>query len=405
VIAGTAARLWSQANFGEDLLACVRDGGIYYWDLSGGLTTRAVALASLPGANTTPTIAKQIMVSERDRHVLAFGCDGETTIGTQDPMLIRFSAQESLTDWETRETNTAGELRLRTGSEIIRAVQTKQQTVVFTDAAVYALQFIGAPFTFGVSEVAANISIVGPEAAVAVGDAVYWMGVGEFYVYNGTVQQVPCSVKEYVFSDFNYDQRLATTSGSNSAFGEVWWFYTSAGSDTIDRYVVYNYTQNVWYYGMLSRTAWLDRAIFDFPLAAARDGNLYYHENGLDDGSQNPPIALPAYIESSPLEIGPGDQFDFVRSIYPDMTFRNSTATTALVMMTLKASRYPGAGVLMTDDGDVSRTASVPVQTFTQKLDVRLRGRSVTLRVESNRVGTAWRLGVPRLEARTDGRR
>jgi len=404
-IPGAQLRVWSQDNFGENLIFCPRDGGIYYWVKSTGVAARAVNISDLAGANSTPTVAKVVLVSERDRHVLAFGCDTEASPGVQDPLAIRFSSQENITDWQTRPDNTAGEIRIGSGSEIIAAVQTKQQVFVLTDSSAHTVQYIGAPFTFGLSEVSTNTSVIGQNAAVAVGDAVYWMGVGEFYVYNGAVSQLPCDVKEYVFSDLNVDQALKVVCGANNSFGEVWWFYPSASSQSIDRYVVYNYQQNIWYYGTMDRTAWADRSVLSYPIAAAQDGYVYYHEFGLNDGTANPAIGINAYIESSAVDIGDGDQFMFASRLIPDLTFRNSSGVSPSATMTIKARNFPGANFIDSYGNSVVRTATVPVQQFTDQVFVRLRGRSLALRVSSDQVGTAWRLGSPRLDMRPDGRR
>lgn len=402
---GSQLRLWSQDNFGEDLIFNALDGGIYYWDRTSGFAARGVALSSLAGAQAVPTVAKQVMVSERDRHVIAFGCDPESTPGVQDPLTIRFSDQENAAEWRALPETTAGELRLGTGTEIIGAVQTKQQIIVFTDTSVHAMQYIGDPFTFGVQEVSSNTSIISPKAMIAAGDAVFWMGRGEFYMYTGAASQLPCDVKEYIFNDINLSQGLKVHAGHNAAFSEVWWFYPSAGSQENNRYVVFNYEQRAWYYGHLTRTAWLDRDVLSYPIAASTDGYLYYHENGLDDGSQNPPVALAPYIESSVVDIGDGDQFMFATRIIPDLTFRNSTNQTPIATLTLKARNFPGGAYFATDNEAVTKTSSLPVEQFTNQVFVRLRGRSMSLRIESNQTGTAWRLGDPRLDLRTDGRK
>ena len=394
-------RLWSHDNFGEDLLINPRNGGIYYWDRSGGLATRAVSLDSLSGANATPTIAKQVIVSDRDRHVIAFGCDPEATPGVQDPLTIRFSAQESLTDWAATATNSAGELRLGSGSEIVTAVETRQQVLVYTDTALYAMQYLGPPFTFGINLVSENITTMSPLAAIAVEDNVFWMGLKEFYVYGGTVQRLPCTVRDYVFSDFNFNQREKVVASTNTAFSEIWWFYPSESSDVNDRYVVYNYMEQAWYYGTLNRTFWMDRSIYDNPIAAGTDNYLYEQETGFDaDGS-----ALTAYIESSQIDLGDGEQFAFIRRMIPDVTFRNSTALAPTVQMTLKTRNFPGGAYLQSTDKDIVKTASVPVEQFTEQVHVRLRGRSFALRVESDETGVGWRLGSPRIDVRADGRR
>lgn len=398
-------RIWSHDNYGEDLLFCVQDGGIYYWDASVGTATRGVALSSLAGSNKAPTVAKSILVSERDRHVIAFGCDPEFDPGVQDPLTIRFSNQESLLEWEANDVTTAGELRIGTGSGIIAAVQTKQQIIVFTDASIHAMQYIGDPFTFGIQEVSSSISIMGPNASVAVGDAVYWMGRNEFYMYDGAVTQIPCDVKEYVFNDLNEQQGLKVYAGHISSFSEVWWLYPSGASEENDRYVIYNYEQRVWYYGVMSRTAWADRGIRGFPMAASPDGYVYYQESGLDDGSVSPVAPLNAYIESSVVDMGEGDQFMFATRIIPDITFRNSTAMTPVATMTVKARNFPGGAYFAQDSDPVTKTSSLPVEQFTTQLYTRIRGRSMSLRVESGTVGVAWRLGDPRIDIRTDGRK
>jgi hypothetical protein len=404
-VPGAQLRIWSQDNYGEDLIICVQDGGIFYWDESGGLAARAVALEDLAGAQAAPTIAKTVIVSERDRHVIAFGCDPEADPGVQDPLIIRFSDQENPAEWRTLPTTTAGELRIGTGSEIIGAIQTKQQIIVFTDVSVHAMQYIGDPFTFGLQEVSSSVSIMSPNAMVAVGDAVFWMGKNEFYVYDGAVVQIPCDVKEYVFSGLNVQQQLKIYAGHSSSFSEVWWFYPSLNSQENDSYVVYNYEQKVWYYGTMSRTAWQDRNVLSFPTAISPDGYVYYQENGLDDGSVNPPVALAPYIESSVVDMGDGDQFMFATRVIPDLTFRNSTNAAPTATFTLKARNFPGGAYFATDADPVVKTASHPVEQFTNQLFTRLRGRSISLRIESNQTGTAWRLGDPRVDLRTDGRK
>jgi hypothetical protein len=403
--AGQSLRIWSHDNFGEDLLINVRDGDIYYWDKTSGLSARAVELASLAGANTTPTIAKKVLVSDRDRHIIAFGCDSELNPGVQDPLLIRFSDQGSLTDWASAPTNTAGDLRLGSGSQIITAVETRQQVLVFTDVSLHAMQFLGPPFTFGITTVSENLTVAGPLAAVAIEDNVFWMGAEEFYVYGGTVQRLPCTVRDYVFSNINTDQLAKVTASTNTAFSEVWWFYPSASSEENDSYVVYNYQQQVWYYGTMARTCWLDRGVDQYPVAASPDHVLYYQELGLDDGSVNPATGISAYIESSQMDLGEGDYFTFLRRIIPDITFRDSTNDTAQATMTLKARNFPGGAYLTSNSAVVEKTASIPVEQFTEQVHVRLRGRSFAFKIESSDTGVAWRLGSPRVEVQPDGMR
>lgn len=402
---GQTLRIWSHDNFGEDLLINVRDAGIYYWDKTNGMTNRAVAISDLVGANTAPTIAKKVLVSDRDRHVIAFGCDPQDNIGTQDPLLIRFSDQESITDWAATATNTAGDLRLGSGSEIVTAVETRQQVLVFTDVSLHAMQFLGPPFTFGINTVSENITIASPLSAIAIEDQVYWMGAEEFYVYSGNVQRLPCSVRDYVFSDINSDQLEKVTASTNTAFSEIWWFYPSASSTECDKYVVYNYQQQIWYYGSLNRTVWLDRGVESFPIAASTDHALYFHERGFDDGSTSPASAITAYIESSQMSMGEGDNFVFLRKLIPDLTFRDSTAAAPSATMTLEARNFPGGPYLQTNSKTVTKTASVPVEQWTNQVNVRLRGRSFAFKIETTDTGVGWRLGSPRVEVQPDGMR
>jgi hypothetical protein len=405
---GSILRIWGHDNFGEDLVFNIRDGGLFYWDKSTSSApfARAVALSDLAGADpTTPTIAKQVLVSDRDRHIIVFGCDPENDIGVQDPLLIRFSDQGNPIVWQSLATNTAGDLRIGSGSQIITAVETRQQMLVFTDVSLHAMQFLGPPFTFGINEISTNITIAGPLASIAVEDTVFWMGREEFYVFNGQVQKLPCSVRSYVFNDFNETQAEKVTAGVNSSFSEVWWLYPSAGSDNIDRYVVYNYQEQVWYYGTLARSVWLDRGINQFPLAAGQDGYLYLHEKGLDDGSTTPAVAISAYIESSQMDIGDGENFVFMRRLIPDLTFDSSTASSPQADFTLQTRNYPGGPYLQTSTDAVTRTATVPVEQFTNQVNLRLRGRSFALKIASSDTGVAWRLGSPRVDIRPDGRR
>ena len=448
-------RIYTQDNFGEDLIFNVRDGGIYYWDTSANTlgTSRAIPLTAVAGGNlwitgttyaagntvysptnyvsykalnsftsntdpkndatnwvqisdaTTPTIAKQVLVSDRDRHVIVFGCDSETLPGVQDPLLIRFSDQESLTTWTTSPNNTAGDLRVGVGSEIVCAVETTRQVLVFTDVSLHAMQFLGPPFTFGIDRLSENTTIAGPLAAKAVDDAVFWMGVEEFYVYTGQVQKLPCSVRSFVFNDFNLSQKELVTASLNSSFSEIWWFYPSASATEIDKYVVYNYAEKVWYYGSMVRTYWLDRGVNDFPVAAGTDGYLYNQEFGLNDGSTTPPSAITSYIESSQLSIGDGEDFVFLSRLIPDITFAASISTAPTVNMTLQTRNYPGGQYLQSKSSAVTETATTPVEQFTEEAYIRLRGRAFALKVDSSTLDTQWRLGSPRVDVRPDGRR
>jgi len=412
----TELRVWSHDNFGEDLLICARDSNIYYWDKSSGLSTRAVELSTYSSGQTSvPQVAKQILVSDQDRHVIAFGCDGLGSNssdtqgdGAQDPLLIRFSTQENPVDWWPTATNTAGDLRLGSGSEFVQAVETKREILIWTNTSLHSMRFIGPPFTFGITQLSNNITIMGPAAAAGTEDFVFWMGIDNFYVYAGQTQQLSCPVKDHVFNDFNLAQKDKVISGINSEFSEVWWFYPSeenslenGGTGEVDKYVVYNYGEKVWYYGNLSRTAWLDRGTRNYPIAS-NGGYLYNHEFGYDDETS----ALDAFIESSPIDIGDGDKFTYINRVIPDLTYEGSTELSSpQVTMTVKAKNFPGASFDNTANEDVIRTSSSPVEKYTNQIHVRARGRSFALRVESDSLGTKWKLGTPRIDIRPDGKR
>tara|TARA_R110002074_G_scaffold390905_1_gene575219 strand:- start:315 stop:2186 length:1872 start_codon:yes stop_codon:yes gene_type:complete len=406
----TELSLWNEDNFGEDLLLNLRDGGVYYWDKSGGLAARAVNLVDVDNANNAPTIAKQVMVSDNSRHIIVFGTN---TIGTttQDPLLIRFSSSESLTDWAPTPTNSAGDLRIGSGSTFVTAIETKREIVIFTDSTLHSMQFLGAPFSFGIQPLSTGITIMGPNAAVAVEDAVFWMGQDSFYLYEGGTQQLPCMVKEKVFFDFNYSQKDKVYAAHNAEFSEVTWFYCSdtnsianGGSGQNNLYVTYNYAEKVWYYGTLSRSAFIDRGTFQYPIGA-ESGYLYDHEVGYDDDGS----AMAASIEASPRSIGEGERFAFVSKIIPDITFQGSTGSSPSVDMTLSMQDYPGSPYGQTESDTVSSTAisttTVPFEQFTTKADIRLRGRSFAFKIGSTALGVRWRLGSPRIELRQDGRR
>jgi hypothetical protein len=403
-IPGESLRLWSQSTFGEDLIINPRGGGLYYWDFSLGFTNRAVDISTLSGADEVPVECNIVRLSEQDRHVMAFGC---TPLfgGDIDPLLIRFSSQENFLDWNPKPTNTAGDLRISAGNQIVAVQQTSQQMVILTDASLHTVQFVGPPFTFGLREVATGLSSAGPNCAVAANDVVYWMGLGEFYMYDGVVREIPCPIKEYVFDQtFDSDRRDIVFAAHNSSFSEIWWFYPCTISGDCTRYAVYNYAQQIWYYGTLPRTTWVDRGTSLTPIAAGLDGFLYLQESGLNDGSTNPAQPINAYVQSSPQDLGEGDQFMFVTRLLPDLTFRNSV-TDPLATITLTAQNFPGGEFFGEQPSPVARTVAVPVEQFTRQTFVRLRGRAMALRIESNKVGTAWRLGSPRVEVRTDGRR
>tara|TARA_R100000406_G_scaffold68037_1_gene48461 strand:- start:394 stop:2538 length:2145 start_codon:yes stop_codon:yes gene_type:complete len=408
-VSGAQIRLWSHDNFGEDLIINARDSGIFYWDKTNGFSTRAVELSTRAGTKTSvPTIAKQILVSDQDRHLIAFGCDGLGASasatqgdGIQDPLLIRFSSQENPIDFFPTTTNTAGDLRLGGGSEFVQAVETKEQILVYTNKTLHSMRFIGPPFTFGIKELSKNITIMSSYSAIAIDDSVYWMGVDTFYLYNGQTQQLPCSVKDKVFLDLNIEERDKVHVGANTEFGEVIWFYPSASSTEIDKYVIYNYIENVWYFGTLARQAWLDRGIRSLPLATGGQ-YLFNHETGFDDDGS----AMTAFVESAPLALGQADRFGFVNSIIPDVSFSGSTSVNPTVDFTVKARTHNGSGFTQTDDSNTAqRSATTPVEAYTNKLDLRIRGRTFALRVESTSLGTKFKLGSPQVNVVQDGRR
>jgi hypothetical protein len=403
--ASNGLRLWSQDTWGENIFFNVQNGGIYYWVSSSGLTNnRAVALSSLTSDSLAPTQATQVFISDRDRHLVALAPNsGGST--AQDAMLIRWCNQEDYTTWTPTVTNTAGDLRLGTGSHIVRGVETKRETLIFTDTAVYSMQYIGPPYTFGIQQVSTNTTTSGYNAFAVVEDVVYWMGQNKFYIYTGASDELPCPVKNYVFENINQDQLDKVTAAVNSEFNEITWFYPSLSSLENDRYVTYNYAEKAWTYGILARTAWLDRGVLQYPLAAAPDHYLYYHEIGVDDGSTGTPVALNAYIESSPFDIGDGDKFSFIKRIIPDLTFVNSTSTSPTATMTLKMQNFPGSNYSQSKSPTVTQSATIPVEQFTEQMFLRLRGRQATFRVGTNQVGTRWILGSPRIEIQPDGRR
>ena len=401
----TAIRLWSQANFGEDLIFCPRKGGLYYWDNTAGVSTRAVLLSSLSGASDVPTINNIVFVSDVDRFVFAFGCNdyGSATI---DPMLIRWSAQEDAVDWTPNATNQAGSVRLSHGSDIVAVVQARQEIVVFTDSSLYSLQYLGPPIVWGTQLLGDNISILSQNAAVIASGVVYWMGVDKFYQYDGRVQTLPCDVRRYVFSNFNTAQAGQVFAGTNEGFNEVWWFYCSAGSTTVDRYVVYNYLERIWYYGTLARTAWLDSGLRDYPMAATYSYNIVNHEQGIDDNQTGTPLPILANISSSEFDIGDGHNFGFVWRMLPDITFENSTAGSPAVNMTLFGLYNSGSGSIDSSSKPVVKGSTyVITEEFTGQIYTRVRGRQLIFKVDSNTLGTTWQLGAPRIDIRQDGRR
>lgn len=403
-------RLWSQSNFGEDLIFGPRGGGIYYWDSSAGTSTRGVNLTTLGGASGVPTVQNYILVSDVSRFVFCFGCN-DIGGSTQDPMLIRWSDQENAAEWTPSATNQSGSLRLSRGTGIVTAAQARQEILVWTDASVYSLQYLGGTEAWGAQLVGDNISIASQNAVAYANGVAYWMGRDKFYSYAGTTQTLPCDVRRFVFEDFNTLQYSQVFAGTNESYHEIWWFYCTAGSTTIDRYVVFNHREEIWYYGTLSRTAWLDVGIQDYPIAATYENNLVNHEYGVDGNITGTPEPINAYVTSTEFDIDDGDHFSFVWRILPDITFTGSTAASPSALMTLTPMSNTGSGynnpasVGGVNSGTVARSTTVPVEAFTQQLNVRIRGRQLVMQLESNDLGVTWQLGAPRIDLRADGRR
>ena len=409
ITADNQLRLWSHDNFGEDLIMNVRAGGIYYWDISSKTlgTDRAVALSALSGANLTPTVALQTLVSDIDRHVVCLGTDaisGSSRTGTIDPMLIAWSDQENAAEWEPLSTNTAGSFRLSAGSQIIGAIRARQETLIWTDTSMYNMQFIGQPFTFGVNLVNEGVGLIGPNAAVNTPKGVFWMDKKGFYTYTGQVQDIPCSVQDYVFNDLEEGQAFQVFGFLNKEFDEVGWFYCASDETTISKYVVFNYEEGAWSIGELNRSSWIDQGIYDTPLGTYTTndvGYLYNHETGNDaDGSPMDNV----FIESSDFDIGEGEEFQYVSRIIPDIKFTGSGGTGQTVNVVLKQRNFPGES--LTTNSTSTCTSS------TTKIDTRLRARQAVLRIESDddgslgsRSGVGFRVGAMRMDVRPNGRR
>jgi hypothetical protein len=391
-------RDWWFDNFDNDLVMNIRNGAIYYWAFDGTFTSRAILLEDVMGASDVPTAAMQIMVSQGDKHLLAFGAQPYAGGPTEfDPLLIRWSSQDDPTMWTPQVTNTAGFLRVSRGSRIVRAIPTRQETVVFTDASMYSLQFLGTTDVFGLQELSDNISIAGPRAAVAVNNVVYWMGTDKFFAYSGRVETLPCTLRNHVFNNLNYDQLEQIVCGTNEGWHEIWWFYPTANSSTNDAYVVYNYLERVWYYGTMQRTAWNDSPLRQYPQAVSGQ-YVYDHELGTNDDT----LPMTAYITSSDFDITEGDHFMLMYRIIPDLDFTGSTATAPEATMVIKPHYTPGAPYGANESGRVIQTV---VNQYTQQVYIRARARQLGFKIESDDLDVQWQLGSPRLDARADGKR
>jgi len=403
-------RIWTHDNFGEDLLINPRGGGVFYWDESSGTSTRAVALSSLSGANLTPTLALQVLVSDVDRHVICFGADplndsGTARTGAIDPMFIAWSDQEQAEEWQPLPTNTAGSFRLSAGSAIIGAVRSRQETLIWTDTSLYSMTFVGQPFTFSINLVNEGVGLIGPKAMINTPKGVFWMDKKGFYTYTGQVQELPCSVDDYVFSDLNQDQTYQVFGFVNKAFDEVGWFYCSGTNTVIDKYVTYNYTENLWMIGELSRTCWIDEGIFSDPKATGSTddvGYLYNQEHGVDDDGS---AMTNVFIESSDFDLGEGDDYQFISKIIPDIRFIGNADTGAsgqTLDLVLKRRNFPGESLT------TALTSSCT--SVTTKIDTRMRGRQAVFRIQSNDddttvTGMSFRAGATRIDLKPDGKR
>lgn len=374
------------------------------------ISTRAVNLTTIAGASDVPTIQNYITVSDTFRFVFAFGAN-DYGVSTQSPLLVRWSDQENAADWTPFTTNQAGSLTLTRGSQIITALQTRQEILVWTDSTLYSMQYLGYPLVWNAQLLGDNISIVSESAAALASGVVYWMGRDKFYKYDGRVQTQNCDLREYIFNDFNAQQVEQVFASTNEGFNEVWWFYCSAGSTVVDKYAVYNYAEDIWYYGTMGRTAWLDSGILEFPIAATYTKNLVNHENGLDNNETATPTAIESYITSSETDIDDGHNFVFIRRILPDMTFRgstteNPTATLSIIPLMNAGSGYTDpASVGGTNEAAVTRTATVPIEKFTGQVFIRVRGRQFSFKIYNNQLGSMWQLGAMRLEIKQDGQR
>ncbi len=409
---GTDLRTWTQANYGEDLVFGPRGGAMYYWDSSTGTGSRAVNVTSLGGASDVPLVQNCILVSDVSRFVLAFGCN-DIGGSAQIPLLVRWSDQQDITDWTPSITNQAGSIPLSGGSEIMAVLQLKQEILVWTDTTLFSFQYVGPPIVWSPTTVASNVGLTCPNGAALGAGIAYWMGRDKFYYYDGRVQTLNCDLRRFVFDDINTFQINQVFAVSNEAFNEIWWFYPSASSNTVDRYVVFNYLEKLWYYGTMGRTAWIDAGLPTKPVSASYTNYLLFQETGVDDldGST---AAINATITSSQFDIGDGDRFAFIWRMLPDITFANSAAspaTTPFVTYTLLPLQDSGSGYTVppstggTSTAPVTRVGNYAVDQFTGQIDTRIRARQMSLQVSSNTVGTAWQLGTTRMDIRPDGRR
>jgi hypothetical protein len=416
---GQQLRIWTNDNYGQDLVIAPRGGSVFYWKASLGTQTRAQPLSTLStnegfDGTRVPTSTLQVIASAIQRFVICFGAnpyDPVTAATTFDPMLVRWSDQENPYEWVPAVTNQSGEFRLSNGSYIMTAEATRQEILVWTDSAIYSMQYLGPPYVWGFQILMDNISIMSPNAAITVNNVTYWMGVDKFYIYSGRVETLPCSLWQYTFEDINRDQAFQVFAGSNEGYNEIWWFYCSQGNNTVDKYIIYNYVERVWSYGTMARTAWLDSGIRPYPMAADYNNRILYHESAVDDVSGLEPVPIVSYVQSSDFDIGDGHNFGFVWRILPDINFNGSNVNNPYVTMQVKPRRNSGTPYGSADDPEVisaddfSGSPTYNVQEFTGQVYTRLRGRQLAFRIYSDSLGVAWQLGSPRIDIRNDGRR
>ena len=405
---GTQLRLWSQSNYGEDLIFSPRGGGLYYWNTNANpnIYDRATLLTT----GDTPDIVNYVTVSDASRFVICFGVNDYGS-AVQNPMLVRWSDQEDFTQWTPAVTNQAGSYTLSHGSQIISSLQARQEILVWTDSAIYSMQYLGPPYVWGFQLLADNLSIISPNATATASNVVYWMGVDKFYSYSGRVETLYCPLRQYIYGDINLSQSFQVFAGTNEGYNEIWWYYCSSTSTTVDRYVIYNYLEKVWSYGNLARTAWLDSPLRIQPLAATYTNQIVYHEVGVDDGTTNPPLPISSYIQSADFNIGDGHNYGFVWRMVPDITFDGSYVNNPSVTFTTRPRQNPGANYntaltpAVTSTQNYQGQQNYNVQQFTQIIYTRVRGRQMAFKVSSDGLGVKWQLGVPSLDVRPDGRR
>jgi hypothetical protein len=390
---------WFFDNFDNDLIANIRNGPIYTWVYNPSFNTRAVLLSSVSGASDVPDEAMQILVSQNDKHLLAFGATPYGG-GSFDPLLIRWANQNEPENWTPTPTNSAGFLRVSRGSRIIRAIPTRQETLVWTDSHLYSLQFLGTTDVFGLQELADNISIASPRAGATANNVTYWMGTDKFYMYSGRVETMPCTLRNYVFNDLNFDQLEQIICGTNEGWQEVWWFYPSANSQVNNRYVIFNYFEGVWYYGSIERTAWLDSPLREYPQAVSNN-YLYDHERGVNDDTS----AMTSFITTNDFDIGDGENLLLIKRILPDINFNGSTAASPRVFMTMRPRNFPGSNYSSTNNPDVTLSSTIPVEQYTEQIFIRARARQMGFKILSDEIDVQWQLGAPRLDGRPDGKR